>query len=299
MSHHPHETHEVSDGVLLWTVIINLGLSAFEFVAGIIAGSIALKADALHNTNDAGALLVAYIARKISKRGADRKFTFGYRRAELIGAMIQLTALLLIGLYLVYEAIHRFVVPEPPLGGWMMAAAGVALVVDFLTAWLLWAMAKGSLNVRAAFLHNLADAGASIAVLLGGAAVFWLGWSWVDPAMTLVIAGYILLMSLGMLKRTSSILMEGAPDGLDIEELITAALEIEGITDFHHVHVWELDEHHWALEAQVRTSFEDYNLQQKLKDSVKSLLKERFDINHATLEFGHLSPEESGDCHFH
>ena len=152
---HSHGTENVSDGVLLWTVIVNLGLSVFEFVAGAISGSVALMADALHNTNDAAALLIAYIARKISRKGADGQYTFGYRRAELIGAMIQLTALILVGLYLVYEAVRRFFDPEPLLGGWIMAAAGVALVVDVITAWLLWSMSKGSLNVKAAFLHNL------------------------------------------------------------------------------------------------------------------------------------------------
>ena len=108
---HSHGTENVSDGVLLWTVIVNLGLSVFEFVAGAISGSVALMADALHNTNDAAALLIAYIARKISRKGADGQYTFGYRRAELIGAMIQLTALILVGLYLVYEAVRRFFDP--------------------------------------------------------------------------------------------------------------------------------------------------------------------------------------------
>jgi len=139
---HSHGTENVSDGVLLWTVIVNLGLSVFEFVAGAISGSVALMADALHNTNDAAALLIAYIARKISRKGADGQYTFGYRRAELIGAMIQLTALILVGVYLVYEAVRRFFDPEPLLGGWIMAAAGVALVVDVITAWLLWSMSR-------------------------------------------------------------------------------------------------------------------------------------------------------------
>lgn len=201
MSHnhqHSHGTERVSDSVLLWTVIVNLGLSVFELVAGLISGSVALMADALHNTNDAGALLVAYIARKISRKGANNRYTFGYRRAELIGAMIQLTALILVGLYLLYllyEATRRFFEPELLLGGWIMAAAGVTLVVDVIRAWLLWSMSKGSLNVKAAFLHNLTDAGASVAVLIGGAAIYWLGWNWVDPILTLLIAGYFLWMS--------------------------------------------------------------------------------------------------------
>jgi|GEM_PF-2395091 len=121
---HSHGIEDVSDGVLLWAIIVNLGLSVFEFIAGLISGSVALMADALHNTNDAGALLIAYIARKISRKQADAQYTFGYRRAELIGAMIQLVALIVVGLYLVYEAIRRIFSPEPLEGGWIMAAAG-------------------------------------------------------------------------------------------------------------------------------------------------------------------------------
>jgi cobalt-zinc-cadmium efflux system protein len=283
---HSHGTENVSDGVLLWTVIVNLGLSVFEFVAGAISGSVALMADALHNTTDAAALLIAYIARKISRKGADEQYTFGYRRAELIGAMIQLTALILVGLYLVYEAVRRFFDPEPLLGGWIMAAAGVALVVDVITAWLLWSMSKGSLNVKAAFLHNLTDAGASVAVLLGGAAILWLNWTWVDPVITLIIAGYILYMSFGMLKKTSRILMEGTPTNLSVDEIKEALQNLDGIENVHHIHVWELDEHHRALEAHVvigeACSIEEL---ESLKATVKTCLGKHFSIHHSTLEF--------------
>ncbi|MGY8694701.1 MAG: cation diffusion facilitator family transporter [Verrucomicrobiia bacterium] len=288
MSHHHHHEHapeEVSDRGLLWAVIINLGLSVFEFIAGIISGSTALMADALHNTNDAAALLIAYIARKISRKGADREYTFGYRRAELIGAMIQLTALIIIGLYLLYEAVMRFFNPENVLGGWMMAASGVALVVDLGTVWLLWALSKGSLNVKAAFLHNLTDAAASIAVMAGGAAVYWLSWVWVDPALTLLIAGYILFMSIGLIKRTSKILMQAAPEGIDLDQLKVEVEDIDGVCELHHIHIWELDEHHRSLESHIVISDENVQQLDTIKSNIKTLLKDRFDIDHSTLEF--------------
>jgi cobalt-zinc-cadmium efflux system protein len=265
--------------------LINIGLSIFEFAAGLISGSVALMADALHNTNDAASLLIAYIARKVSRKGADRRYTFGYQRAELIGAMVQLTALIMVGLYLVYAAIKRFFLPEPLLGGWIMVAAGVALVVDVLTAWLLWAMSKGSLNVRAAFLHNLTDAGASMAVLLGGAAIFYMDWIWVDPVLTLGIAGYILWMSLGLLRQTSSILMEGVPSAVNIDEVVAAVEAIPGVVEMHHIHIWELDEKRRALEAHIVIS-EDRSMAEleSLKEAVKQLLEARFSIAHSTLE---------------
>lgn len=294
MSHnhnHSHGTEDVSDGVLLWSVIINCGLSVFEFIAGAISGSVALMADALHNTNDAAALLIAYIARKISRKGADAKYTFGYRRAELIGAMIQLTALILVGLYLVYEAVRRFFAPEPMAGGWITAAAGVALVVDVVTAWLLWAMSKGSVNVKAAFLHNLTDAGASLAVLIGGATILWLDWTWVDPVLTLIIAGYILRMSFGLLKKTSRILMEGTPPELSLDAIKEAIENLDGVDNVHHLHVWELDENHKAMEAHVRTG-ESAQGHSKLRRRIKDLLESDYGISHSTLEM-----EDSSEAH--
>lgn len=298
---HSHGTENVSDGVLLWTVVVNLGLSVFEFIAGAFSGSVALMADALHNTNDAAALLIAYTARKISRKAADNKFTFGYRRAELIGAMIQLTALILVGLYLVYEGISRFVNPEPLLGAWIMAASGVALVVDIATAWLLWSMSKGSLNVKAAFLHNLTDAGASFAVLLGGAAIYWLGWNWVDPLISLGIAGYILWMSFGMLKKTAGILMEGAPSDLSLDELRDTVRAIDGVADLHHLHVWELDEHHRALEAHVVINSAVENspaARQELRRRIKDHLADTYHIPHSTLELETADQpcQEGEDC---
>lgn len=282
---HSHGTNNIGDRPLLATIALNLALSAFEFAAGVLGGSIALMADAAHNTNDAAALLIAYVARKISRKGADERYTFGYRRAELIGALIQLTALILVGLYLVAEAAKRFLDPQPPLAGWMMAASAVALVVDLLTVVLLWAMSKGSLNVRAAFLHNLTDAAASLAVLAGGAAVWKFGWTWIDPALTLLIAGYILWMSVGMLRHSASILMEAAPADLDTDALIRKVESLDTVRGVHHLHIWELDEHHRALEAHVVIDGIPPEAHATLRKNIKHLLHEEFHIGHSTLEF--------------
>lgn len=286
MAHsHAPDTGSVSDRALGWAVGLNLGLTGFEVVAGAIAGSVALLADALHNFNDCAALLIALIARRIARRGANERFTFSYRRAELIGAMINLTALLLVGAYLVYEAVHRLIVPSQPDGRWIMAAAGVALVVDVLTAWLLWALSKGSLNLRAAFVHNLTDALASLAVLAGGAAVFLFGWWAIDPLLTLVIAGYILYLSFGMLRRTAVILMEGTSPDLSLRDVADAMVAVDGVCDAHHLHVWELGEHHRALEAHVAVQRDRLGEIETIKRRLRERLAGRFQIEHATLEF--------------
>ena len=154
---------------------LNLLLTVVEAVAGLLAGSLALLADALHNFNDCGSLVIALIARRIGRLPSDDRRTFGYRRAEIIGALINLTILVVIGLYLVYEAIARFFQPQE-IDGWIVVGvAAVALVIDVATAALLFAMSRGNLNLRAAYLHNLGDAASSVGVIIAGAAILWFG----------------------------------------------------------------------------------------------------------------------------
>ena len=288
------ELANVSDARLLWAVGLNHLLTVGQVIAGVISGSVALLSDAAHNFNDANALLIAYIARRISRKDANRRYTFGYRRAEMIGALINLTLLAVIGLYLVYEGISRFFEPKE-IVGWLMAATAVfAIIIDVGTAVLLWAMSKGSLNVRAAFIHNIVDALGSVAVLIGAAAVIWLDWLWVDPAITLLIAAYVLWQVFRMFPQATRVLMEGAPPGLDLDELVAMTDKIEGVRDMHHLHVWELDEQHRALEAHlVLAEGADMGT---VKVEVKERLKEQFDISHSTLEFETERCSQECDC---
>lgn len=284
----------MSDRRLLWAVGLNQLLTLGQVIAGIASGSLALLADALHNFNDAMALLIAYIARRVSRREATKAFTFGYRRAELIGAMINLTALAMVGLYLIYEAVMRLAQPEPITGWLMMAAAGLALVVDIATAALLWVMSRGNLNVRAAFVHNLTDAAASVAVLLGGVAIIYLDAYWVDPALTLLIAGYVLYQALTMLPQAARILMGAAPPEVDFDEVAQAMEDHPHVEQIHHLHIWQLDESQRALEAHVVIGRASCNDTGSIKRDLKLSLEQRFGITHSTLEF-EFPDEHSGE----
>lgn len=289
---HTHETRQLSDSRLVVAVAANVLLTVAQIVGGVLSGSLALVADALHNLNDAASLGLALLARRIARKPADRRRTFGYRRAELIGALINLTTLIIVGLYLIYEAIWRFFEPRA-VGGWIVViVAGVALAVDLITALLTYAMSRRSLNVKAAFVHNVADALASVGVILAGVLIILYNWYWVDLAVTLGISGYILWQGGAMMRATIRPLMDSVPPDVNLDELVAAMQAVDPVQDVHHVHVWQLDEHHRALEAHVVVAEADLPRMEQVKRRLKQLLRERFEIGHATLEFDVGHPDE-------
>ena len=163
--------------------------------------------------------------------------TFGYGRAEVVAALINYTTLIVIGLYLVYEAIMRFFDPQPVDGWLIVIIAGVALVVDAVTAALTYAMSKSSVNIRAAFLHNVADALGSIAVIVAGVAILLYDWRLIDPLVTLLIAGYILWQSFSEIGNVVRILMLGSPPDIDVNRVVDELNAIDGVASVHHVHL--------------------------------------------------------------
>lgn len=293
MVHQHHHDKESSDGRLVAAVAVNVLLTVAQIVGGIAAGSLALIADALHNLNDAASLGLALLARRIARKPADRRRTFGYRRAELIGALINVTTLIIVGLYLVYEAVWRLFEPQV-IGGWVVViVASVALIVDAVTVMLTYTMSRGSLNVKAAFVHNVADALASVGVIAAGVLIILYQWYWVDLVMTLAISGYILWQGAVMMRATIRPLMDSVPPDVDLDALVAAMEAIAPVLDVHHVHVWQLDEHHRALEAHVVVAEADLAQMESVKRRLKQMLRERFGIGHATLEFDVGHPDEA------
>ena len=285
--HHHHHHHgdpsEMSEKKLRWAIGANVLLTLAQVIGGIVSGSLSLIADALHNFSDAASLLIALVAIRIGRKPADQYKTFGYKRAETVAALINLTTLIIIGLYLCYEAIVRFFAPQEIIGWTVVIVAGVALFVDVFTAILTYSQSKNSMNMRAAFLHNVTDAMASVGVIIAGTLIILFGWVWTDALMTLIIAGYVLWHGLSEIPKVIHLLMEGTPEGIDIDTIIAAMEEEEGVSDVHHVHIWRLDEKRNALEAHVVLSNEaDMD---GVKYTLKRKLKDRFEIGHSTLEF--------------
>ncbi|MFP1631048.1 cation diffusion facilitator family transporter [Zhengella sp. ZM62] len=288
--HHGHAHLDPASGdrrvlVAIWA---NGLLTLAQIAGGILSGSLALIADALHNLSDMASLAIAYAARRIARRPADEAMTYGYGRIEIVAALINYTTLILVGLYLIYEGAMRLIDP-PAVAGWtVVIVAGVALAVDALTALLTWSMQRGSVNIRALFLHNLSDALASVAVIVGGTLILLYDWRIVDPLITIAIAAYILWLAFREIGGPVRTLMLGSPDGLEGKDIIAAASELDGVAGIHHVHFWQMQEHAASFDAHVVLTAQAWDRQEDVKAAIKRLLAERFGVHHSTLEFEHV-----------
>ena len=210
--------------------------------------------------------------------------TFGYGRAELVAALVNYTTLIMIGLYLIYEAMLRIANPVGVDGWLVVIIAAIALIIDAVTALLTYTLSKQSMNIRAAFLHNVADALGSIAVILAGSLIILYDWRLIDPLVTLLIAAYILWQSFAEIGGVIRILMLGSPPELNAQKVLRELKRIEGVAGIHHLHLWQMQEHDNALDAHVVIEEGKWSQGDAIKSNVKRLLKDGFGISHSTIE---------------
>ncbi len=279
--HHPHSADHGDRQVAL-AVSINVLLTVAQVIGGYLAGSVALIADGVHNFSDAAALVLAFGARRIARRAPDAAMSFGYGRAEVVAALVNYVALILVALWLLAEALGRMANP-PEVEGWVVVwLAGLALVIDLGTAALTFRLSRESLNIRAAFLHNLADAGASVAVILGGVVILLWDWRLVDPILTIGISAFILWHVVADLGPVLRILMLGAPRHLDEAEVAARLGGLAGVEEVHHLHLFEIEEGRAALEVHlVLAEGADFVA---LIAQAKAMLAAEFGLAHAVIE---------------
>lgn len=284
---HTHIDAASGDRRVAIAIWANGVLTLVQIVGGIISGSLALIADAIHNFSDMAALVIAFGARKISRRPADGQMTFGYQRIEIVASLINYTTLIVIGIYLVYEGAIRMIDPPEVLGWWVVILGSVALVVDTLTALLTYSMQKGSVNIRALFLHNLSDALSSVAVIVGGTLILLYDLRWIDPAITIGIAIYILYLAFTEIGGTIRLLMLASPPEIEIEEMIRVVSSVQGVEGIHRVHFWQIDEQRVSVDAHIVVARDHWARMEAVKSGIKKMLAEEFGITHSTLEFEH------------
>ncbi|AUH34547.1 cation diffusion facilitator family transporter [Paracoccus tegillarcae] len=282
---HGHQGHShavpTSDRAILWAVVVNLALTVAQIVGGYIADSTALIADGVHNLSDALALVLAFGARRLARRPATPDFSFGWGRAEIVAAFVNFLALIAVSIWLMIEAFGRLTDPPEVAGGLVMGLASFALLVDLATAALVYRSARESVNIRAAFLHNLADAGVSVAVIVGGALIWAFGWYLADPVLTILISVVIMWHIAGEIGPVFRSLMLAAPAGVEPDEVLDALRQMPGVADAHHLHLWQIDEKRNAASVHLRTETPGFG---GLIGDAKTMLRTDFDIHHATIE---------------
>ena len=283
-SHHHHHPENLGDRRIAAAVGVNLVLTLAQIIGGILSGSLALIADALHNLSDAISLIIAFAARRIARRPADEKMTFGYGRIEIVAALINYTTLIVVGLWLAAQAVERFFVPQPVAGWPIIWLAALALVVDLITALLTYTMAKNSMNIRAAFLHNLADALGSIAVIVAGIIILTKGWMWIDPAITLIIAGYILWMAFTEIGDSIRVLMMGAPTSVTPAQVTETITSVAGVESVHNLRIWDIQEHEIGLIAHVVIAPSHIGNAAWIKDEIRLRIHDQHDVEMTVLE---------------
>ncbi len=282
--HHHHVPADAGGGRILIALLLNVGIVVAQVIGGILSGSLALIADAVHNGSDAASLGISYGARRVAGRDPDHRRTFGYARVETVAAVVNLTTLIVIALYLVFEGTQRLFRPEEVDGTIMLVVAVIALVEDVLSVMVLYPLAKSSMNVRAATLHLVADTLSTVVVLVGAIAVTSFGIYWIDPLLTLLLAVFILVHALRELRMAASVLIESAPEGFDMDAAVEAVESVPGVEEMHHVHVWQIDEHRVGLEAHLVMDRSDLGEIERVKREAKEILHDRFGIEHSTLE---------------
>lgn len=274
-----------SDYTLVFAFLINILLSIFQIIGGILSGSLSLIADALHNFTDAITIGLGLFARIIGRRPADKIRSFGYKRAEMIAAFINVISLIIIGFFLIYEAILRFIEPSVISGKLVIIVASIALIVDLATTIITAYLSRESTNMKVVYLHNLTDTLASVAVIIGGFFILKYDMYWIDTFLTLLIALYILIQSFLLTPDILNFFMDGTPKGINIDQIKKKIEEIDLVLDMHDIHVWGIDEEQNALEAHVIVEVSELNEVEKLKYQIKEILDKSFKISHSTLEF--------------
>ncbi len=281
-AHHGHaHAHGRGGPAFGIALAITACYALIELVGGLWTGSLALLGDAGHMFSDALALALAATAARLAQRPAGHRHTYGWARAEVIGALLNSLLMLAIVLVLVVEAVARLHEPRPIAAAGMMLIAFIGMLVNVVVAWI---MSRGemTLGARAALLHVLGDLVSSFAAVLAGAVIYATGWLPIDPILSLAIAGLILAGTVRLLRDTLHVLMEGVPPTLDLPVIGQALAELPGVASVHDLHVWSIAADRVALSAHIE--LDELEQWPQILASASAMLRDRYGIGHVTLQ---------------
>lgn len=283
--HHHHGAHDLKGRNLLISIVLNVVITLAQVIGGIISGSLALLSDALHNLSDVLSLLISYIANALARRKASPHRTFGYKRAEIIAAFVNSATLIIVAVFLIKEAIERFLNPESIGSGIVIALSILGILVNGFSVLLLRPDSRRNMNLRSAYLHLFTDMMASVAVLVGGILMYYFQWFWIDPLLTILIALYLVYMGYELLRQSTRVLMLFTPGTIEIQRIVEAICRLDRVKNVHHVHIWQLNEDEVHMEAHIDFT-EDIHLSEfdRILDEIEELVYHEFGINHVNIQ---------------
>jgi cobalt-zinc-cadmium efflux system protein len=288
-----HDHHSSNMRRVVIALVLTGTFMVVEVIGGIISGSLALLADAGHMLTDTMALALAAVAFHVSKRPADAKLTYGYQRFQILAAFVNGLSLLLIVAWILYEAVDRFRNPTEILGNTMLLVAVIGLAVNIVAFLVLHGGDRDNLNIRGAAIHVAGDLLGSIAAIIAALVIIQTGWTPIDPILSVVVALLILRSAWLLVKRSAHVLLEGAPEWLDLDAMQERIIsKVPTVTGIHHVHVWGLTPQDLMLTMHVRLRDAPANPTDCIRH-IKNVLKDEYGIGHTTVEI------ETEDCADH
>ena len=285
--HHDHghaHSHSLGPATLAWAMAATLGLVVAEFFGGFLGHSVALLNDAVHNLSDVPALGISWLAMRWAQRPADEEKTYGYHRAGILAAFTNAVLLILLSLWLAYEAIERFRSPVQVVESWMVWTSLAALAVN---AGITLSLVRGrhDMNLRSLLIHNFGDALSNVAILAAAFLIHRTGAQWIDPLLGLAIGALVLWSSLGILRESAHILLEGRPYGMEVAGVAQAILAVPGVQEVHDIHIWTLGADHTLLSCHVRIPDMHMDESERILKAIREALHEQFSIHHSTVQF--------------
>lgn len=279
-----NQDHSNIDKNLKIGIVLNTGFTIFEFIVGILSGSLALVSDSGHNLTDSLSLLVSFFARKIARRDADSKQTYGYGRITILAALINALILLLLAIYIFHEAYRRTIEPKTLEGSLIMVVAAVGIVVNLSIA-LLFRKSRDDLNIKSAFYNMALDALASVGALIAGLLILITKQPVFDSIISIVIGTMLIFSAWRVVKDAFHVLLEGVPEGVNFDKVKEAIISqnslIKAVDDLH---IWAISSQMSALSCHIVIEECDLDKSMQIVEEIKKILKERFQIEHATIE---------------
>lgn len=290
---HHHGAHDNFGRAFIIGIVLNLAFVIVETIYGFAANSMALLADAGHNLSDVLGLVVAYVGALLVKRRPSPRFSYGLKKSSILAALINALLLLVAVGGIIAEAIRRLIAPEPSSGTTVMAVAAVGIVINGLTALMFARGRHGDINIRGAYLHMVADAAVSAAVVVAGFAILLTGERWIDPVISLVIAAVILWGTWGLLVESTSMTLAGTPKNIESDQVARALEKLPGVVGTHHLHIWSLSTTETAMTVHLQVADEvDRDL---ILRQANAYIHQLFGIDHSTIQV-ERAVERGDDC---